>query len=108
MPVHFKFSFFIQMVNGSMNYMNSKDKLQITKKSMQNLSRSICDFIGYWQFRRFHGALQYELIKVESVLEVDRNEKGSPWMAHIKLHVTLSGANQEENALRILEKTTQS
>lgn len=60
-PVHFKFCFFIHMVHGSMNYMNSKDKLQITKKSMQNLSRSICDFIGYWQFRRFHGAIWTQL-----------------------------------------------
>lgn len=61
-------------------------------------------FIATFKVFAEKSRLQYELIKVESVLEVDRNEKGSPWMAHIKLHVTLSGANQEENALRILEK----
>ena len=52
--------------------------------------------------------LQFDSILVESILEVDRNEKGHPWMARINLHVTLAGAIQKENAQRILEKTTQS
>jgi organic hydroperoxide reductase OsmC/OhrA len=52
--------------------------------------------------------LQYDSVGVETVLEVDRDEKGHPWMARIHLHVTLKGAVQEKNAQRILEKTSQS
>jgi organic hydroperoxide reductase OsmC/OhrA len=52
--------------------------------------------------------LYYDTIVVEAVLEVDRNEKGQPWMARLHLHVTLTGANQKESAQRVLEKTTQS
>lgn len=52
--------------------------------------------------------LQYENIKADSVLEVDRDESGRPWMARIHLHVTLKGASQTETAQRILDKTSQS
>lgn len=52
--------------------------------------------------------LQYDKISVETLLEVDRDEKGRPWMARAHFQVTLNGAQQKENALRIMEKTSQS
>jgi peroxiredoxin-like protein len=52
--------------------------------------------------------LSFSSISVESVLDVDRDEKGRPWMARIHIHVQLRGVSQKENALRILEKTSQS
>lgn len=52
--------------------------------------------------------LQYQTISVESVLEVDRDEKRRPWMARIHFHVTLAGVLEKENAQRLMEKTSQS
>lgn len=52
--------------------------------------------------------LQYEKVNVKTVLEVDRDEKGRPWMARAHFDVSLSGTQQKENALRIMEKTSQS
>jgi organic hydroperoxide reductase OsmC/OhrA len=52
--------------------------------------------------------LIYKNIHVQSTLEVDRDDKGRPWMARLHLNVELKGASQQENALRILEKTSQS
>jgi organic hydroperoxide reductase OsmC/OhrA len=52
--------------------------------------------------------LSYDSISVESDLEVDRDEKGHPWMARLHLNVTLTGALQKENAERLLEKTSKS
>ena len=52
--------------------------------------------------------LAYESIHVYSTLEVDRDENGKPWMARIDLNVTLKGITQQENALRLLEKISQS
>lgn len=51
--------------------------------------------------------LQYSAIKIQSILSVDRNEKGHPWMAKVALNIELSGVIQKENAQRILEKTSQ-
>jgi organic hydroperoxide reductase OsmC/OhrA len=65
-------------------------------------------FIATFKVFAEKSKLQFRSIFVESVLALDRNEKGHPWMAHLHLHVTLAGANQIENAQRILEKTTQS
>ncbi len=50
----------------------------------------------------------FEDIQVQTQLDVDRNEKGAPWMARIHLQVRLSGAQQQENAKRLLEKTSHS
>jgi organic hydroperoxide reductase OsmC/OhrA len=52
--------------------------------------------------------LAFENIRVEGVLDVDRDEKGRPWMARFHLHAHLDGVIQSENAKRILEKTAQS
>ena len=65
-------------------------------------------FIATFKVFAEKSKLQYQTIAVESVLEVDRDEKKRPWMARIHLHVTLAGAAQKENAQRILEKTSQS
>ena len=51
--------------------------------------------------------LQFKDIQVKTVLEVDRDDKGRPWMARAHFTITLSGANQQENARRILERTSQ-
>lgn len=51
--------------------------------------------------------LTFENISVNSTLEVDRDEKGRPWMSKIHFHVELKGPSQSDNARRILEKTSQ-
>jgi organic hydroperoxide reductase OsmC/OhrA len=51
--------------------------------------------------------LQFKDIQVKTVLEVDRDDKGRPWMARAHFAITLSGAAQQENARRILERTSQ-
>lgn len=63
-------------------------------------------FIATFKVFAEKSRLQFDSILVNSVLEVDRNESGQPWMARVHLHVTLSGAAQKELAQRILEKTT--
>lgn len=52
--------------------------------------------------------LQFSEIEVTTVLEVDRDEKGKPWMARAHFDISLSGVAQQENARRILERTSQS
>lgn len=64
-------------------------------------------FIATFKVFAEKSKLQYERVSIESVLEVDRDEK-RPWMARIHLHVSLVGSDQKENAHRILEKTAQS
>jgi organic hydroperoxide reductase OsmC/OhrA len=51
--------------------------------------------------------LTFQSIHLTSTLEVDRDEKGRPWMARIHLKITLKGVVQPENARRILERTSQ-
>lgn len=51
--------------------------------------------------------LQFDKIKIDSTLSVDRNEKGQPWMAQVRLNIVLSGVSQKETAQRLLEKTSQ-
>jgi peroxiredoxin-like protein len=65
-------------------------------------------FIATFKVFAEKSKLQYNSINVESVLEVDRDEKGRPWMARIHMQITLAGVSQQENAKRILEKTSQS
>ena len=49
----------------------------------------------------------FEKISVQAVLDVDRNAEGKPFMARIKLRVSLSGVAQEATAQRLLEKVSQ-
>ncbi len=65
-------------------------------------------FIATFKVFAEKSKLQYSSVNVESVLEVDRDEKGRPWMARIYMQITLAGVSQQENAKRILEKTSQS
>ena len=51
--------------------------------------------------------LSYQGIHTEALLEVDRNEKGAPWMARLHMVVRLSGTQQTELAQRVLDKTAQ-
>lgn len=52
--------------------------------------------------------LNFKNLTVQATLSVDRNEKGQPWMSKIHLEIELSEVTQKENALRLLEKTSQS
>lgn len=52
--------------------------------------------------------LSFNELNVKASLEVDRNEKGAPWMARIHFDVKLTGVEQKDNARRLLEKTSQS
>ena len=51
--------------------------------------------------------LEFKTVNVDSTLEVDRDEKGKPWMARIHLKIKLSGVSQIESARRILERASQ-
>jgi len=63
-------------------------------------------FIATFKVFAEKSQLNYNSIRVKSILEVDRDEMGRPWMARLNLHVFLNGAIQLENAQRILEKTS--
>lgn len=65
-------------------------------------------FIATFKVFAEKSKLQYEAIRVISVLEVDRDEKGRPWMARLDMKVILKGSLQKETAQRILERTSQS
>ncbi len=65
-------------------------------------------FIATFKVFAEKSRLLFKDIHLDSTLEVDRDEKGRPWMARIHLKVKLSGAAQVENARRILDRTSQS
>lgn len=65
-------------------------------------------FIATFKVFAEKSKLTYHSIKIDSRLEVDRNEKGFPWMAKIHFHVLLTGVQQVENAQRILDKVSKS
>lgn len=52
--------------------------------------------------------LQFEHLKVDVDLLVDRDEAGRPWMANSVMKVFLNGTSSVENALRLLNKTKES
>lgn len=64
-------------------------------------------FIATFKVFAEKSRLNFKEIIVQTNLSVDRNEKGFPWMAKIHLNVNLSGVTQKENALKILDKTSQ-
>ncbi len=51
--------------------------------------------------------LNFKTLTVDAALEVDRDEKGRPWMARVHFKVNLTGVAQAENARRILDRTSQ-
>lgn len=65
-------------------------------------------FIATFKVFAEKSRLQFDAIFVDAKLDVDRNEKGAPWMAKIHLKIRLSGVQQKENAHRLLEKASQS
>lgn len=65
-------------------------------------------FIATFKVFAEKSKLTYDKLSVNAELWVDRNEKGVPWMAKIELKVKLSGVSQNENAQRLLTKTSQS
>ena len=52
--------------------------------------------------------LEYRDVKVHARLAVDRDPAGKPWMARVDVRVDLSGAAREDQARRLLERTSQS
>jgi organic hydroperoxide reductase OsmC/OhrA len=64
-------------------------------------------FIATFKVFAEKSRLQFKEIHVKTLLEVDRDDKGRPWMARAHLKITLTGAAQHENARRILERTSQ-
>jgi organic hydroperoxide reductase OsmC/OhrA len=52
--------------------------------------------------------MSFEKLSVKCNLEVDRDEKGSPWMARARLTVVLKKPQSEDKAKRILERVSQS
>ncbi|MEI7974179.1 MAG: OsmC family protein [Bdellovibrio sp.] len=52
--------------------------------------------------------LAFSSLKISLKLEVDRNEKGAPWMSRAHLQAHLKGVESEERALHLLQKTSQS
>ena len=65
-------------------------------------------FIATFKVFAEKSRLVFKDIHLDSTLEVDRDERGRPWMARIHLKVKLSGVAQVENARRILDRTSQS
>ncbi len=65
-------------------------------------------FIATFKVFAEKSRLAYAQLQAEATLEVDRNEKGAPWMARFHLKVKLNGVEQKDNAKRLLEKTSQS
>lgn len=65
-------------------------------------------FIATFKVFAEKSRLVFQNVDVQTQLEVDRGDKGRPWMARAELKVTLSGVIQKENAHRILERTSQS
>lgn len=51
--------------------------------------------------------LGFSEVRTRAHLEVDRDDKGRPWMARFHLAVQLSGASSVETAQRLLERTSQ-
>jgi len=52
--------------------------------------------------------LMFVKLETSGELTVDRNESGAPWMSQFALHAKLYGAEENDKAKRILEKTSQS
>ncbi|MEY4615823.1 MAG: hypothetical protein RJB66_783 [Pseudomonadota bacterium] len=65
-------------------------------------------FIATFKVFAEKSRLTFNELNVKASLEVDRNEKGAPWMARIHFDVNMTGVQQPENAKRLLEKTSQS
>ncbi len=64
-------------------------------------------FIATFKVFAEKSRLSFNDVGVKARLEVDRNEKGHPWMARVHLKVHLTGVQQQEAAQRILDKTAQ-
>ncbi len=64
-------------------------------------------FIATFKVFAEKSKLSFQDIFVSSALEVDRDEKGRPWMARIHFKVKLTGVLQKDNARRILDRASQ-
>jgi len=65
-------------------------------------------FVATFKVYAERSRLQYQNIKIDSQLTVDRDETGAPIMKHIDMRVLLSGAApQKDLAERLLQKTSE-
>lgn len=62
-------------------------------------------FIATFKVFAENSKLEFKTLNVNAELEVDRNEKGFPWMARMNFKVQLDGSGNKELAQRVLEKT---
>ena len=65
-------------------------------------------FIATFKVFAEKSKLNYQDIIAKGHLTLDRDEKGIPWMKTFLLKVHLTGCPEEEKALRILNKVSQS
>lgn len=65
-------------------------------------------FIATFKVFAEKGNLQFEEIKADGTLTVDRNAKGAPELQKIALKFYLSGVEDEEKARRLLAETEKS
>lgn len=64
-------------------------------------------FIATFKVFAEKSRLAFQDIHLDTVLDVDRDEKGRPWMARVHIKIRLRGVSQTENAQRLLERTGQ-
>lgn len=65
-------------------------------------------FIATFKVFAEKSRLEYDDLKAQLTLEVDRDEKGFPWMARAHLKATIKNPNFAEKAQSLLEKTSKS
>lgn len=73
-------------------------------EDLYGLALSNCFVATFKVFAQF-SKLSYQDLQIKSVLTVDRNDKGQPWMAQIALHIKISGVENKTLAERVFEKT---
>ncbi len=65
-------------------------------------------FIATFKVFAEKSKLNFLEIRIKTILTVDRNDKGQPWMAAVHLDIRLTGIEKREDASRILERVSQS
>lgn len=65
-------------------------------------------FIATFKVFAEKSKLEFNSIDIDADLSVDRNEKGHPWMASIRLKVILDGVSEKDKAMRLLNKVSES
>ena len=70
------------------------------------LAASNC-FVATFKVYAEKSRLEFHQLKIQSQLKMDRDEKGTPWMAEIEFHVQIQvTTDKKDQALRLLNKTS--